>query len=266
MGGVCGEEAFDGVRGAFEDYLDVGVAGGPEVVEERFGELLGEGRGGVAKIVEGFAEGEAPLLIPADLAAVAAAVGAPTLDAVRAAPGGIFGNFSLPFGGKHFEELAVVRELGGTSFSNPVHGVGEGHFAVFVMMTVALAVSGDVRDLCGFRIAGRGGMEAGEETLAEVFAAVEQALKGDGAGVGAIVEEDGDAATLVEAHEIGMSRVDVGVGGLTPGGFVGCGGQGADARALYGGEDGELDALLRHKVEDASIDGSFCEPHAFGFA
>jgi hypothetical protein len=35
---------------------------------------------------------------------------------------------------------------------------------------------------------------------------------------------------------------------------------------LGGGEDGELDSLLRHEVEDAAIDGGFGEPHAFGFA
>src|SRR5258708_19882677 len=40
----------------------------------------------------------------------------------------------------------------------------------------------------------------------------------------------------------------------------------ADAGALYGGEDGELDALLGHEVEDAAVDGGFGEPHAFGFA
>ena len=40
----------------------------------------------------------------------------------------------------------------------------------------------------------------------------------------------------------------------------------ADAGALRGGEDGELDALLRHEVEHAAVDGGLGEPHAFGFA
>ena len=77
------EEVEDGGGGAVEDDLDVGVAGGPEIFEERLGELLGEGGGGVAEIVEGFAEWGAPLLVPAGFAAVAAAVGAPALDAVE---------------------------------------------------------------------------------------------------------------------------------------------------------------------------------------
>jgi hypothetical protein len=52
-----GEEAVDGGGGAVEDDVDVGVAGGPEVFEERRGERFGERRGGVAEEVEGFAQG-----------------------------------------------------------------------------------------------------------------------------------------------------------------------------------------------------------------
>jgi hypothetical protein len=71
-------------------------------------------RGGV----EGFAQRAAPLLVPAGLAAVAAAVGAPALDAVGAAPGGVFDDFGLPLGGKFFEELAVVGERGELALSS----------------------------------------------------------------------------------------------------------------------------------------------------
>ncbi len=110
-GGVLLEEFDDGGGGAVEDDLDVGVAGGPEIFEEGLGELLGEGSGGVAEVVEGFAERRAPLLVPAGLgAAVAAAVGAPALDAVGAGPGGVFDDFGLPFGRKVFEKFAVVGE------------------------------------------------------------------------------------------------------------------------------------------------------------
>ena len=153
-GGVLVEEFSDGGGRAVEDDLDVGVAGGPEIFEERLGELLGEWRGGVAEVVEGFAEGGAPLLVPAGLAAVAAAVGAPAFDAVGAAPGGVFGDFGLPFGRESFEELAVVGEVGLVSVFDPVHGVGERHLAVLVVVAVALAVGGDVGDLRGFGVAG----------------------------------------------------------------------------------------------------------------
>jgi hypothetical protein len=185
---------------------------------------------------------------------------------VGAAPGGVLGDLGLPLWGKHFEEFGVVGELGGTAVLDPVHGVGEGHFAVFMVVAVAFAVGGDVGELGGLGIAGGGGMEAGEKTLAEVFAAVEQAFEGNGAGVGAIVEEDGDAAAFVEAHQVGMSGVDVGVGGLGPGGIVGRVGEDADAGALDGGEDGELDAFLGEEVEHAAIDGGLGEPHALGLS
>ncbi len=269
---ACGlllEETDDGGRGAIEDDLDVGVASGPEIFEERLGELFGEGRGGVAEVVESFTKRGAPLLIPAGLAsAVAAAVGAPALDAMHAGPGGVFRDFGLPFGREFFEELAVVGEAGLAGVFDPVHGVGEGHLAVLVMVAVALAVGGDVRDLRGFGIAGRGWVE-GEETFGEVFAAVEEPFEGDGAGAGTVVEEDVDGAAFIEADKIGVGGVDGGVGGFGPGSFgsgLGIGGEDADAGALDGGQDREFNAFLSHEVENVTVGCGFGEPHAFGFA
>jgi hypothetical protein len=131
---------------------------------------------------------------------------------------------------------------------------------VFVVVAVAFAVGGDVGEL-GF--AGVG-VEAGEEAAGEVFSAAEEAFEGDGAGVGAVVEEDGDAAAFVELDGLGVGGVYGGVGGFGPlddRGFCGFGGHGflfgdaADASALDGGEDGELDALLGEEIEDVTADG-----------
>ena len=131
---------------------------------------------------------------------------------------------------------------------------------MLVVVAVAFAVGGDVRELGG--IAGAG-VEAVEEAVAEGLAAVEQAFESDGAGAGAVVEEDGDAAAFVELDAVGLGGVGGGVGGADPGwgggggwrcaieaeGYV-CicrslrlGGDAADAGALDGGEHGELDAL-----------------------
>ena len=147
VGGVAGEEAVLGGGGAIEDDVDVGVARGPEVGEQRCGEGLGERGGRVAEEVEGFAEGCAPLLVPAGLAAVAAAVGAPALDAVDAGPGGVFDDLGLPLGREFLEELAVVGEAGVAVVLDPVHGVGERHLAVLVVVAVGFAVGGDVGEL-----------------------------------------------------------------------------------------------------------------------
>ena len=92
---------------------------------------------------------------------------------------------------------------------------------MLVMVAVAFAVGGDVGDLGDFGIAGRERVEAGEEAFGEVFAAVEEAFEGDGAGGGAVVEEDVDGAAFVEVDEIGLGGVDGGVGGLGPGDLFG---------------------------------------------
>src|ERR1700679_1880033 len=150
-------------------------------------------------------------------------------------------------------------------FLDPVHSVGEGHFTVLVVVAVTFSVGGDVGDLRGFGIALRG-VEVGEKAAGEVFTAVEKALKGDGAGVWAIVEEDGDAAAFVEAHEIGMSGIDGGVCRPSPrcvglridGAFRSVwisGRDDANLGALRGGKNGELDSFLRHEIEHAAIDG-----------
>ena len=119
---------------------------------------------------------------------------------------------------------------------------------MFVVVSVGFAVGGNVGELGAVMWAGRLGFEAGEETLAELFAGVEEALKGDGSGVGAIVEEDGDGTAFVEADAVGLRRIDGVVGGFKPvGGRVRL--VRADAGALVGGEDGVEDALLGEEVE-----------------
>jgi hypothetical protein len=90
---------------------------------------------------------------------------------------------------------------------------GERHLTVAVVVAVAFAVGGDMDDL---RV-GAVGLESAEEALGEAFAAVQEAFEGNGAGARSIVEEDGDGATLVEAHEIRPGRVDRSIGCVGPG-------------------------------------------------
>ena len=153
-----------------------------QICEQAFGEFLRQGRGGVAQEVERLAQRPAPLLVPAGLAAVAAAVGAPALDAVGTGPRCVFDHLGLPCGREFFEELAVVGELGVAVVLDPVHRVGEGHLAVLVVVAIAFAVGGDVGELRV--VAGGVFAEAVEQPAAEGFAGVEQALECDRARAG----------------------------------------------------------------------------------
>src|SRR5271170_4770950 len=90
---------------------------------------------------------------------------------------------------------------------------------MFVVVSVGFAVGGDVGDLGGFGVSGSGRVKDGEETVGEVYAAVEEAFEGYGPGGWAIVEEDSDGAAFVETDEVGVGGVDGGVGGFYPGDF-----------------------------------------------
>ena len=118
MGLVGGEEARRRSVAAVEDDVDVGVAGGPDIVEELAPSSFSKRGDSVAQLVEGLAQRGAPVLVAAGLAAVAAAVGAPAFDAVHAAPGGVVDNFALVLGRKLREEAGVVGELDGLVFSS----------------------------------------------------------------------------------------------------------------------------------------------------
>ena len=216
--GECVEEAVFVLGAAIQDDADVGVARGPEIFEQRICDGLGEWSGAVAKQVERLAQGAAPELIPSGPAAVAAAIGAPALYAMSAAPGAVVEDLGLPSRRKALEELAVVREHGVVVLLDPVHRVTECHLAVTMMMSIALAVGSNV---CELRLVGRLiGAEAADQALAEVFTGVQQAFKGDGARCRTVVEEHRDGAAFVEFHEVRTRRIDRGVGGFDPGDFI----------------------------------------------
>jgi len=81
------EEMIDALLTGVEDDVDVMVARAPGMPEEVAAFVLEPGRDLVAEPVEGVAERAPPLLVPAlRRARVAAAVGAPAGNAVRAAP------------------------------------------------------------------------------------------------------------------------------------------------------------------------------------
>ena len=102
---IRAEEGVHRLRAVVEHGLDVAVARRPYVFEELAALLLGQGNEGVAQLVQSLAQRRAPGLVQARLAAVAAAIRAPALHAVRAAPGGVFDNFHSYSGGNFSRKL-----------------------------------------------------------------------------------------------------------------------------------------------------------------
>src|ERR1019366_4030768 len=97
---LCAEEARNGLFAAVEQHPDIFVARCPHIGEELSALLLSERGQSIAQLVEGLAQRCAPLLVEAGLAAIAAAVGAPALDAVTTAPRGVVDDLALVFRGK----------------------------------------------------------------------------------------------------------------------------------------------------------------------
>ena len=97
---MLAEKALHRLRAVVEHGLDVLVAGFPNILEEHGTLSLRQGDQSVAQFIQRKAQRRAPGLIPASMAAVAAAIGAPALHAVNAAPGGVFDDLSFVFGGK----------------------------------------------------------------------------------------------------------------------------------------------------------------------
>src|SRR5262249_6983328 len=143
---VLAEELPDRAVAAVEDDLDVRVAGTPGG-----GEALAAPRGEevvelLLELVEGPAQGAAPLLVPV-VTRLAAAVGIPPLHAVGAAPGAAVVDLDLPLGGVQGEELAVVGQADLGVPAQLAEDISQRHVAMGVVVAVGLAVGGDVHEL-----------------------------------------------------------------------------------------------------------------------
>jgi hypothetical protein len=103
---VPGQERLAGSR--VEDDVDVGVAGRPGVAQEAGGTGFEAGTQAVAQPVQRRAQRCTPGLVPLRLAlAAAAAVAAPALDAVSAAPGRVLRD--LDFGDRRVLAISPKR-------------------------------------------------------------------------------------------------------------------------------------------------------------
>ena len=211
-----GEELVDrlfGPAGAGGEYdRDVSVAGGPDVLKQAFGGVFAERGDGIAEPVESGAKRRAPALVPPLASAVAAAVGTPALDTVGTTPRGIVDDFRLPLGWELGQELAVIDQPRQLLVFDEAQGIGESHFSMAMVVAITLAVGGHMHHL-RFRVAG---VNATSQPPGVVFSVIEQAFEGDRARQWAVVEEDGNAASLLQVNQVRMVGIDGGVGRLGP--------------------------------------------------
>ncbi len=110
---MLGKKAVRRLRAAVQHHLDVVVARGPHIAEELAAFLLRQRSHRIAQLIQSLPQRRAPSLVPSRLAAVAAAVRAPPLHAVRAAPRGVVHNLAFILRWKLRQKAAVVGQLDG---------------------------------------------------------------------------------------------------------------------------------------------------------
>ncbi len=217
MGGVRVEKGVDVWARTVEDDADIGVASRPEVFEQLFRQLFGQGNRRVPKLIEAHAQGCSPLLVPSRASAVASAIGTPALDTMSTAPGGIVDDLGLPARRILCEKRRIVNELDLLFVFEPVDCVRESHLSVSVVMAVTFAVRRHIGQR-GLAVDDLGAIaKSGNKSLSKIDATIKQALEGDGAGIGPVVEEDRNGPALVELDPVRMAGVYGGVRGLGPG-------------------------------------------------
>ncbi len=188
------------------------------------------------------------------------------------APRSIVDDFRLPGGRELGQELAVVGQPRELLVFDKAQGIGKSHLSVAMMVAITLAIGGHMHHL---RI-GVAGVKATRQAPGKIFAVVENSFKGDRAGMGAVVEENGNASSLLQPNQVGMVGMDGGIGSLGPardgavqsvenglqGGFRAL----ANPGALVGRKNREQDAILRQQIQRFDIHRGFRKPHAFGLA
>ena len=89
----------------------------------------------------------------------------------------------------HFQELAVIGKAHGRISFNPVQGIGQRHIAMAMMVTIGLAISGNVHQLRPVATV----REAALQPVRKFLSAVQELFKGDGAGNRPVIKEEGDS-------------------------------------------------------------------------
>jgi len=152
------------------------------------------------------------------------------------------------------EVFTVIADTCQLVALNVVERIGEGHVAVGIMMTIGLAVGGDVNQLCPRAVV----IEAAEQAVGKVLSVGEQFFERDRLRDGTVVKKQTDAAAGRKVACIGARGIDASsleVELFLPG-LV------ANPTGLVLGQNGELEADRTEVFECLQIDCRFRQPHA----
>src|SRR5438093_116616 len=154
--------------------------------------------------------------------------------------------------------FSVIGELRLVFAFDVVQSIGQGHFAVLMMVAISFTVGCDVNDLRPPPAVGK----SGDEPFSEIFAALQQALECDRLRDRTVVKENGNSLARTQLHLVGHRWIHAPAARLAPRTAT----NPARALGLVGRKNGKSNSETGEDVEDFHVDCGFGQPHAFGFA
>src|SRR5260370_7616916 len=131
--GMLCEEGGPCILGAIEDDVDIFVPCFPRVLEQLAQLFLEHGRQLVTQPVEGCSQRSTPLLVPGMPTRIAAAVGAPALDPVRAAPRTILYDLDDVLVRVVVQKLFIIAQLPSVAALNLIHRIPHPPLSVYTL-------------------------------------------------------------------------------------------------------------------------------------
>src|SRR4249920_1337279 len=165
---MIGKESLPGFVRTIEDDANVVVASAPGIanifLEARFENRIQL----VTEPVKRGSQRSTPLLVPRMTARIAAAIAAPTLDAMDTTPRAVFHDLDVMPRRMLFEKFSVVGKLGDSALVDLVEGITQSHFAIVMVVAITLAIGRDVDELVALTGVGEATQKAIGETLAVI--------------------------------------------------------------------------------------------------
>src|SRR6202140_958004 len=211
---MLGKEVERVLLRAIKDHLDIVIASSPRIFEQGRRFLLIQRREFVAQPIQRSAQRSTPFLRPARVSArVAATIGAPTFNAVNAAPRAVGYNLRKVVGRMPLKEFAIVRKLGEFIGFNVVQRVRERPLPKAVVGAVAFAIR---RDMYQLRPRPRV-RKAAHQPVGKALTIVEQTLEGHALRNRSIVEKNGDSSFRWQLNQVSAAGIHAIAADVLPG-------------------------------------------------